>query len=62
MAEPQRKIGDRVLVTADNSGGPATIIGLRDDQVWPPAPYLVRMDTGEEFWAFTFEVEDMRHE
>jgi len=53
-----RKIGDRVYVTADNYGGPATIVDVRISTNNPPSHYKVRMDTGQEFWAFDFEISE----
>lgn len=53
-----RQIGDRVFVTADNYGSPAEIIETRESTESPPFHYKVRTDTGQEFWAFDFEVSD----
>ena len=55
-----RQIGDRVSVTADNYGGTATIIEVRESSDQPPSHYKVKMDAdGQEFWAFDFEVSDL---
>lgn len=54
-----RKIGDRVFVTADNFGSPAVIIATRESQGAPASHYKVRTDTGDEFWAFDFEISDV---
>ncbi len=56
----ERKIGDRVFVTADNFGGPATIVATREDdaRTAPASHYKVRTDTGQEFWAFDFEISE----
>lgn len=56
-----RKIGDRVFVTADNYGGPATIVATREDdaRTAPASHYKVRRDSdGHEFWAFDFEISE----
>lgn len=54
----ERQIGDKVFVTADNYGSPAVIIDTRESTESPPSHYKVRTDTGDEFWAFDFEVSD----
>lgn len=59
----QRKIGDRVFVTADNYGGMATIIEIREDAGQPASHYKVQTDSGDqmfsqEFWAFDFEISE----
>lgn len=52
-----RNIGDRVFVVADNYGSPAVIIEIRESDARSLAShYKVRTDTGDEFWAFDFEV------
>lgn len=53
-----RQVGDRVFVVADNYGSPAVIIEIRESvaDVAPVSHYKVRTDTGDEFWAFDFEV------
>lgn len=53
-----RQIGDRVFVVADNYGSMATIIDVREDTgaTAPVSHYKVRTDTGDEFWAFDFEI------
>lgn len=54
-----RKVGDRVFVTSDNMGSPATIIEVREGDAQPPSHYRVRLDIdGQEFWAFDYEVSD----
>lgn len=55
-----RKIGDKVFVAKDNYGSPATIIEIRDDDgsTAPVSRYKVRTDTGDEFWAFDFEISE----
>ena len=54
-----RKIGDRVYVTADNYGGPATIVATRESRVRPLSHYKVRRESdGHEFWAFDFEISE----
>ena len=54
-----RKIGDRVFVVADNYGGPATIVDVRESRVRPLSHYKVRRDSdGYEFWAFDFEISE----
>lgn len=55
-----RSIGDQVFVTADNYGSPATIIDVRESvpDVAPVSRYKVRTNTGDEFWAFDFEISD----
>lgn len=50
------QIGDRVFVTADNHGSPAVIIEYREGAGLPASHYKVRTDTGDEFWAFDFEI------
>lgn len=54
------QIGDRVFVTADNYGSPAVIIETREStpDTAPVSHYKVRTDSGDEFWAFDFEVSD----
>jgi hypothetical protein len=56
-----RKIGDQVFVVADNYGSPATIIDIRDDDghAAPASHYKVKTDTGDAFWAFDFEIDDV---
>lgn len=56
-----RNIGDKVFVVADNYGSPATIIEIRDDDgnTAPVSHYKVRTDTGDTFWAFDFEIDDV---
>ena len=51
-----REIGDQVFVVADNYGSPATIIEIRESEGSPASHYKVRTDTGDEFWAYDFEV------
>lgn len=53
-----RQIGDQVFVVADNYGSAATIIEIREDEGLhgPVSHYKVRTDTGDEFWAYDFEV------
>lgn len=58
-----RKIGDRVFVTADNYGGMATIIEIRESTGKPASCYKVQTDCGDqmfsqEFWAFDFEISE----
>lgn len=53
-----RKVGDKVFVVADNYGSPATIIELRESDESPVSHYKVRTDTGDEFWAFDFEIHE----
>lgn len=53
-----RQIGDQVFVTVDNFGRPAEIIETRESEGSPASHYKVRTDTGDEFWAFDFEVSD----
>lgn len=55
----ERKIGDRVFVVADNFGEAATVIDERDGDSSPPSRYKVRTDSGDEFWAFDFEIHDL---
>jgi hypothetical protein len=47
---------------ADNYGSPATIIDIRDDdgKTAPVSHYKVRTDTGDEFWAFDFEIHEAK--
>jgi hypothetical protein len=52
------QIGDKVFVVADNYGSPATIIDTRASDGSPASHYKVRTDTGDEFWAFDFEISD----
>lgn len=60
MDKPTRHIGDRVFVVADNYGSPAVIIEIRESvaDVAPLSHYKVRTDTGDEFWAYDFEIYD----
>jgi hypothetical protein len=60
MTMPARKIGDPVFVTSDNYGSRAIIIAYRESEpdVAPVSHYKVRTDTGDEFWAFDFEISD----
>lgn len=58
MDKPKRKIGDAVFVVADNFGSPAVIIDERECDTPPLSHYKVRTDTGDEFWAFDFEIHD----
>lgn len=51
------KIGDKVFVSADNYGSPATIVAEREHTVDPPSRYQVRTDRGDVFWAFDFEID-----
>lgn len=53
-----RNIGDRVFVTADNYGSLAIIIEVRESDKSPASHYNVRTDTGDEFWAFDFEISE----
>lgn len=53
-----RQIGDRVFVTADNYGSPATIIETRESDGSPASHYKVQTDTGDQFWAFDYEIGD----
>lgn len=55
-----RKIGDRVFVTADNYGSEAIIIAIRDSEGEPASHCKVRTDDGQEFWAFDFEISEVR--
>lgn len=52
------QIGDRIFVTADNYGSYATIIDTRESTAKPDSHYKVKTDTGDEFWAFDFEISD----
>lgn len=52
------QIGDKVFVVADNYGSPATIIEIRESDGSPASHYKVRTDTGDEFWAFDFEISE----
>lgn len=52
----ERHVGDRLFVTSDNMGSPATIIEVRESTTKPVSHYKVRLDSGQEFWAFDFEV------
>lgn len=54
-----RRIGDRVVVTADNYGIAATIIAIRDSCTTPASHYKVRTDSGQEFWALDFEISEI---
>lgn len=54
-----RNINDRVFVVADNYGSPATIIEIRESNESPVSHYKVKTDTGDEFWAFDFEVHEL---
>ncbi len=60
----ERKIGDRVFVTADNFGSEAVIIETRDDdaRTAPASHYKVRDAAGNEFWAFDFEISEVDHD
>lgn len=58
MDHPRRYIGDRVFVVADNFGSPAVIIDERESDVSPVSHYKVRTDSGDEFWAYDFEIHD----
>lgn len=59
MTLHERQIGDRVFVVADNFGEYATIIDTRESEGSPPSHYKVRTDTGDEFWAFDFEIHEV---
>jgi hypothetical protein len=54
----ERKIGDRVFVTADNFGSEATIVETRESTESPASHYKVRTAEGDEFWAFDFEISE----
>jgi len=55
----ERTVGDRVFVSCDNNGSPATIIEARESTAQPPSHYKVRQDSdGQVFWAFDYEVSD----
>lgn len=54
-----RKIGDQVFVTADNFGSEAVIIEIRESAGEPASHYKVRTDSGDEFWAFDFEISEV---
>ena len=56
------KVGDRVFVTADNYGTPATIIEIRESTGALASRYKVRPDSGSEFWAFDYEVSNAEWE
>lgn len=56
MSETLRKVGDPVFVTADNHGETAVIIETRDSAGSPASHYKVRTASGQEFWAFDFEI------
>ena len=55
-----RKIGDNVFVVADNYGSSATIIETRDSDGSPASHYKVQT-AHDEFWAFDYEVHDMKY-
>jgi hypothetical protein len=57
-----RAIGDHVFVTADNYGSPATIIDVRESEGSPASHYKIRTDTGDEFWAFDYEISEAGNE
>ena len=58
MDKPVRHVGDRVFVVADNYGSPAIIIDERESDTPPISHYKVRTDSGDEFWAYDFEIND----
>ena len=61
----QRIIGDKVFVTVDNCGQNAVIIEIRENEtplIAPASHYKVRTVDGRAFWAFDFEVSEMKDE
>src|ERR1051325_2823710 len=59
MMDRERRVGDRVFVTADNYGSPAVIVAARESGGSFASHYKVKADAGEAFWAFDFEITDL---
>lgn len=54
-----RRVGEQVFVVADNFGSKAEIIETRNSIGSPASHYKVRSESGDEFWAYDFEISEL---